>query len=72
MNPSWEISTGSMQTGAWGLNPSYVGKQGLRPVLRRYAMEVVLPIVTLLSISLFTVATIVLVVTTVAKAGIHF
>jgi hypothetical protein len=72
MSQSCEIPAGSVQTGAWGLNPSYVGMHGFKPVLRRYVWEVLLPIVTLLSISMFTVATIVLVVTTVAKAGIHF
>jgi hypothetical protein len=41
-------------------------------VFRLCVWEVVLPAITILSMSLFTVATIVLVVTTVAKAGMHF
>ncbi len=72
MNPVWEIPTGSVQIKTWGLNSSCVGVPGFRPVLRRYVSEVFLPFVTLMFISLFTVGTIVLVVTTLAKAGVRF
>jgi len=57
---------------SWVLNPSSVGIGGFWTVFRLCVWEVVLPAITILSMSLFTVATIVLVVTTVAKAGMHF
>jgi len=54
------------------LDPSYVvGVGHPRALLRRCVWEVVLPIVALVSMSVFTVATIVLVVATLAKAGVH-
>ena len=57
---------------SWVLNPSSVRMGGFRTLFGRCLWEVVLPAITVLSMSLFTVVTIVLVVTTVAKAGIRF
>ena len=53
------------------LDPSCVGVRSPRALLRRCVWEVVLPIVVLVSMSVFTVTTIVWVVATLAKAGVH-
>jgi hypothetical protein len=56
---------------SWAMNPACVGMDSFRTTFRRCIWEVVLPAATILSMSLFTVTTIVLVVTTIAKAGVH-
>jgi len=66
------VVEGQTMSQSWALNPSSMGMGGFRTVFERCLWEVVLPAVTVLSMSLFTIVTIVLVVTTVAKAGIHF
>jgi hypothetical protein len=72
MRQSWGVLSGPERAWTWGSNPAYLDIPGFRTVLRQCIWEVVLPAVTLLFMSLLTVATIVLVVTTIAKAGMHF
>ena len=71
MDQVTKIPFGPVDTGALRLHPLGCHADDLRTFLRKYLLDTVLPALTLLSISVLTVATIVLVATTVANMGLH-
>ena len=69
MNPMTKNVVEPLHTAAFGLPVSPPGETDSRALLRRCLLDTVLPAVALLSMSVLTVAMIVVVVTTVAHGG---
>jgi len=69
MNQPLKVISGPMQAAGPALHSFRLNVNDFRTVLKRCLRELMLLLVVILSMSVFTVATIVLVVTTVANAG---
>jgi hypothetical protein len=67
-----EMMSGSMRAEHWELSPAQLGLRDSRTLLRQCLLEVVLPLGAILAMSALTAGTIVVVVTTVARASLHF
>ena len=67
-----EMIAEPMHDAAWALGSSHAPTQDSRTLMRQYLLGAVLPLATLVAMSALVVGTIVMVVTTVARAAIPF